>query len=226
MINFISIKNFKSLQNIALNLSNLNLFMGLNSMGKSSVIQSLLMLRQNYIKNTSLENLYINGDLISLGNSKDIFFQNASPEEYISFNILNDNSSVSVDYKYEENADSLSAQNINMLNEKDLAVFSQNFHYLAADHISPAKTYKSNNAANNIYNQLGNNGENAPYFLAKLGGKELENKLIHNNKAKSNLIAHELDAWMSEISPGSKILAFEISLQSAFHSALFPSRSP
>ena len=75
---------------------------------------------------------------------------------------------------------------------------------------SPEKTYKSINSANNIYNQLGNNGENAPYFLARMGLTELQNTNLHHPKAKSNWIAHELDAWMSEISPGTKILANEL----------------
>ena len=74
MINFLKIQNFKSLRNVQFDFRNLNLLMGLNSMGKSSVIQSLLILRQSYIKENSLYKLYTNGDLIKLGNSKDIFF--------------------------------------------------------------------------------------------------------------------------------------------------------
>ena len=45
MINFLKIQNFKSLRNVQFDFRNLNLLMGLNSMGKSSVIQSLLILR-------------------------------------------------------------------------------------------------------------------------------------------------------------------------------------
>ena len=211
MINFIRIENFKSLRNVALNLKNLNLFMGLNSMGKSSVIQSLLMLRQSYIRDNSIKNLYINNELVSLGNSKDVFYQDADPDDSIKYTLENNTSSFSVKYKYKEDVDVLSGDILSAKNEKNLALFKKSFHYLAADHISPAKTYNAANAANNIYNQLGNNGENAPYYLAKLSGKKLLNTKLHHNKAKSNLIAHELDAWMSEISPGATILSEEIS---------------
>ena len=48
MINKIEIKNFKSLKDISIRPTNLNLLVGLNSMGKSSIIQSLLLLKQSY----------------------------------------------------------------------------------------------------------------------------------------------------------------------------------
>lgn len=43
----IKIKNFKILKSISIELSNLNLITGVNSSGKSSLIQSLLLLAQN-----------------------------------------------------------------------------------------------------------------------------------------------------------------------------------
>ena len=210
MINFLKIQNFKSLRNVQFDFRNLNLLMGLNSMGKSSVIQSLLILRQSYIKENSLYKLYTNGDLIKLGNSKDIFFQNAATDEPICFEIENEISKIHVKYNFKNSVDVLKAEEIRNKNEGQLSLVNEQFHYLAADHISPEKTYKSINSANNIYNQLGNNGENAPYFLARMGLTELQNTNLHHPKAKSNWIAHELDAWMSEISPGTKILANEL----------------
>lgn len=48
MIDFLQVKNFKSLHNVGIKLAPLNLLMGLNSMGKSSLIQVLLLLRQSY----------------------------------------------------------------------------------------------------------------------------------------------------------------------------------
>ena len=48
MINNLTIKNFKCFENLSIELSNLNVFAGINSMGKSSVIQAILLLRQAY----------------------------------------------------------------------------------------------------------------------------------------------------------------------------------
>ena len=100
MINFLKIQNFKSLRNVQFDFRNLNLLMGLNSMGKSSVIQSLLILRQSYIKENSLYKLYTNGDLIKLGNSKDIFFQNAATDEPICFEIEKKKKKIHVKYNF------------------------------------------------------------------------------------------------------------------------------
>jgi len=48
-IDSIKIENFKSLKNIVLNFSNLTLITGINSVGKSSLIESLLLLRGDVI---------------------------------------------------------------------------------------------------------------------------------------------------------------------------------
>ena len=210
MLNYISIKNFKSLKNISLDLKGLNLFLGLNSMGKSSVMHALLMLRQSYAKNNSMNCLYINGELVSLGNSKDIFFQNAAEDDYITFELQNKNANFEVSYCYKTNIDTLDSKYVEKANAEKLSLFGNRFFYLAANHIEPAKTYKTNNAASNYLNPIGNNGENVPYMLSKIENKKLENEILMHPKSKSDLVFHELDAWMSEITPGTKILAKEV----------------
>ena len=54
MINYMQIENFKSIRKLSLPLENLNLFFGMNGMGKSSVIQALLLLRQSFWENSKL----------------------------------------------------------------------------------------------------------------------------------------------------------------------------
>lgn len=211
MIKKISIKNFKSLKDISLNTENLNLLIGLNSMGKSSVIQSMLMLRQSYSKFSELEKLFVNSDLISLGNSSDVFFQDAGQDERLSFAIYEENRFVDVSYKYSMNpADSLDYDFFDENEFSKMALFSENFHYLDANHISPSKTYKPLGTEKSRLNILGNAGENAPYYLARFGAKELKNKILHHPNSKSPSLANELDAWMGEISPGTRIISKEL----------------
>lgn len=74
MITSVEIKNFKSIKDKTFKLRNLNLLFGLNGMGKSSFIQTLLSLRQS----KSLENgrLDLNSDnYINLGSTKDVLYQ-------------------------------------------------------------------------------------------------------------------------------------------------------
>ena len=48
----------------------------------------------------SIKTLYINNELVSLGNSKDVFYQDADPDDSIKYTLENDISSVSVKYQY------------------------------------------------------------------------------------------------------------------------------
>ncbi|MBL0181004.1 MAG: AAA family ATPase [Chitinophagaceae bacterium] len=48
MIKQIKIRNFKSLKAVDLKLKHLNVITGINGVGKSSLIQSLLLLRQSF----------------------------------------------------------------------------------------------------------------------------------------------------------------------------------
>jgi len=84
MIKQIEIKNFKSLKSANVCVSNLNLLMGLNGMGKSSFIQVLLLLMQS----DKLEERVIdlNGILAQIGQGRDALYHFAE-EEIIVFNL-------------------------------------------------------------------------------------------------------------------------------------------
>jgi predicted ATPase len=78
MIKQIEIHNFKSLKVANVSVSNLNLLMGLNGMGKSSFIQTLLLLMQS----DKLEDgvIDLNGLLAKIGQGKDALYQFASED--------------------------------------------------------------------------------------------------------------------------------------------------
>jgi predicted ATPase len=82
MLRFIRIHGFKLLNNAQFPLASLNLFSGLNGMGKSSLIQALLLLRQSNEKNTLFnKGLLLKGDYVSLGTGQDILAESAEKEE-------------------------------------------------------------------------------------------------------------------------------------------------
>ncbi len=161
MIKEIAIKNFKSLKDIKLKLSNLNLLAGLNGGGKSSFIQTLLLLRQSYKNNpNSNEGLILqDGELASLGSGKDVFYQYAE-DENIEFEILYNNNRLKWSFQYAPKSDILSP------NEKQLNIslllcnlFNSNFQYLNAEHISPQTTYKKSEFQVIKNNNIGIKGE-------------------------------------------------------------------
>ena len=88
MIRWLRLMNFKAFENQRFEFRPLTLLSGLNSTGKSSVIQSLLLLRQSY-QNELLEEigLALNDELVKIGNAQDAFCENAS-NDYIEFEII------------------------------------------------------------------------------------------------------------------------------------------
>ena len=83
MIKKLHIKNFKCFEDQNFELGNLTLLTGLNGTGKSSVIQSLLLLHQSYQQHFLQTNrLLLNGDLIELGTAQDIVRQGTPPSDF------------------------------------------------------------------------------------------------------------------------------------------------
>lgn len=92
MITQITFHNFKCLDNKTFDFTRLNIFTGYNGRGKSSVMQSILMLSQSVkkFKNASaFEKLHLNGDLVQLGFYDEILGK--SDDWKIGFDIKLDN---------------------------------------------------------------------------------------------------------------------------------------
>ena len=62
MLNSIELKNFKCFSELHIDLAGLNIFSGLNGMGKSTVIQSLLLFKQTQEQGTNLNQFFLNGN--------------------------------------------------------------------------------------------------------------------------------------------------------------------
>ncbi|MDM8551764.1 AAA family ATPase [Desulfobacterales bacterium HSG2] len=81
MLELITVRNFKVLKDMELILSNLTVVAGINNMGKSSLIQILLLIRQSFEQNTlTKDGLLLNGRLISVGNGRDALSADAENE--------------------------------------------------------------------------------------------------------------------------------------------------
>lgn len=73
MLNRIILKNLKCFREVtSIPLSKINLFTGVNGKGKSTAIQSLLLIRQSVEINRVTQNVYFNGNCVELGTFKDI----------------------------------------------------------------------------------------------------------------------------------------------------------
>lgn len=212
MINYMQIENFKSIKKLSLPLENLNLFFGMNGMGKSSVIQALLLLRQSFWENykSSVDCLYTNGEMIQLGTSKDIFCQSGDFEIIRFYVQFSAHATYDCCYKYEpDQPDSDQLMRIEKGINEDFAVplFSDQFSYLGAEHIGPRKQYSTENWKKTGIARLGTRGEFVVPFLALEGEKIRIPDEMCLKTGKTNRLIDQVSAWMAEISPGIRISA-------------------
>lgn len=78
MINNLTIKNYKCHQNTNLVMKPLTILTGINGFGKSSAIQSLLLLRQSHLKNRLNAGLDLNMPLVYVGIGNDALYKFAN----------------------------------------------------------------------------------------------------------------------------------------------------
>ena len=78
MLRRVGLNNFKCFERLDLPCAPLNLLCGLNGMGKSSVIQALLVLRQSFASGElQAGRLVLGGELVDLGAGSDVLFEDA-----------------------------------------------------------------------------------------------------------------------------------------------------
>jgi predicted ATPase len=81
MIKQVSLSNYKCFKEQVFELSDINLFFGLNGRGKSSVLQAILLMSQSIHETNSLKELLVSSNFLRLGNFDDIKNSNSNIEE-------------------------------------------------------------------------------------------------------------------------------------------------
>lgn len=212
MITKLKIRNFKSHQNTELAAASLTLLCGMNSSGKSSVIQSLLLLRQSYKKNRLSAGLDLNTPLCDIGKGLDALYQFASETETIIFGLEIDRDkqydfSFNVYNRYDETF--LPLENEIPLSAElfQLPLFTNKFQYLSASRIAGLDLYPMDSYAVEIEKQLSLNygqGELVAHFLEYYGNNRdfnLKSDLLLHPSSSSRKLLDQTIAWESEISP-------------------------
>ncbi len=140
MIQELHLHNYKCFADQKVSFKALTLLSGFNDTGKSSVIQSLLLLRQSYQQNLLLDRgLALNGDLVNVGTVEDVLFEKAI-EDVIAFQLrLKNGHEQAWRFLYDRKTDALS-WDISNTQDKQIyhsSLFNNNFHYLTAERIGP-----------------------------------------------------------------------------------------
>jgi len=219
-INKVEIKNYKSLKDVNVNLSNLNLITGVNSSGKSSFIQALLLLKQNYQvmmnnilfgqeiiakafnkddnPNTSFEEMPLNLDdkeYVSV-NANEIFFEERY-NEAIKISISNKKDKFYLEFKKDLTFSASGRNNFN--------IFKSDFQYIQTNRIIPEIFYKLSNR-HIKKNVLGTKGEYTAHYLSIHRHKSILENLRHKDSKTSQLLEN-ISLWLSEISENIEVKA-------------------
>lgn len=209
MINFIRINRFKTLLSSEFRFTNLNIFSGLNGMGKSSVIQVLLLLRQSFELNSlQRKGLVLNGKYASLGVGQDVLTATAQ-EESIEFHIQwNQDQIKKFSFLYNSQSDIQPTNEAPESQEiEQFSLFNSLFQYLSADRIPPKSQHEVSDFNVRLLNSIGNHGEYAVHYISEYGKNDLINKHLQHKNEPSKRFIENLNAWMSDISPGIRIQA-------------------
>lgn len=214
MIRALSLNNFKTFRDQRIPFGTLTLLTGLNGLGKSSVIQALLLLRQSYRADVLRSGLELNGDLIRLGTGRDILFEGAE-EDWLAFQLEDDEgNSATWRFDYDRETDVLALTNPNKRGHsigQDLigssSLFNDDFAYLQAERVGPRIAYGMSESAVRQHRQLGTAGEFTAHFLSIFGAEQIGHQaMAHPSLGESDLsLAAQAQAWLGEVSPGTRI---------------------
>jgi predicted ATPase len=211
MIQVIELKNFKAIKKHRFHLGNLNIMLGLNGMGKSTFIQSLLLLRQS--ENLSRGELRLNGNLVEIGKGADAFYQ-FSKEDKMTFNVsFTNRKQKNFEFVYEKDADYFKTLSVE-LTDRDFfqeSLFLNKFQYLSASRIDPKVIHdKSYKMVVDLHN-VGDHGQYTAHFLHTYGNDDITFKNLKHSSADTLLLREQVNRWMGEISTGVKFNTTEIS---------------
>lgn len=204
MIKKIYVKNFKCFEEQSVECRELNLFTGINGMGKSTLIQTLLMFRQTYERKGAMQdgNMLLNGHYVSLGTIKDISYW-YKKEENIGIVIEEEEQKIEC---YTSSDESRLVWNFE--NKIDCSsLLGSGFEYISAERLGPRRYYDELAGERFSATQVGTKGEYAISTLYAIGSDLKVYENMKNSAESSERLELQVNAWMSEVSPGIRVKA-------------------
>lgn len=204
MINKLTVKNFKSHSKTELELSQINLLTGMNGMGKSSIIQALLLLRQTHFRGLLNKGLELNGELCNIGLAKDAIYQYAEESDLIEIELEDFDSPFA--WSFNAGPDYINSTFIKSEVSADgeldsLSLFNNNFQYISAYRNGPRSNYTKDSSSVEIFNQISRKEgrcELVAHFLHHFSKNDVNEELA---KTDDLTLRAQVEEWMREISP-------------------------
>jgi len=208
MIEYIRIQRFKCFSDITVQFKRLTLFTGENSTGKSTIIQSLLLLRQAHQMRAWRQKRFpLNGPWVKLGTEKDALCHWAE-DDSIEFTIgFTENENKYFHWKISTIDKKLESFFMKTLEipqfEKPLPnILANRFFFISADRLGPQLTYPPSEEGED-YLHVGIHGEYTAHCLYHFRDEKIAlEKLANPEKDKPLQLSYQLNAWMSYILHG------------------------
>ncbi|MBV6426114.1 MAG: hypothetical protein KIPDCIKN_00624 [Haliscomenobacter sp.] len=210
MLTKIGLKNFKCFEEQDIPLGSISLLTGLNGMGKSSVLQALLLLRQNFDRHTLDKRLSLNGDLAQIGNAFDLLYQFFKTDEIGIHLEYQDLPSLSWVWDGRSQGDSLVLKQGAGLTAEAAdryALFSRQFHYLNAERLGPRPYFETSSHTVLNENQIGIRGEYAANYFAEFQESDIKAAALSHPNASGLTLYEQVNAWLGEVRPGARLNA-------------------
>ena len=215
MLSSLELTAFKAFDEVSLPLGSLTLLSGVNSAGKSSVLQALSLVRQSsdsaMLSQSGRNALLLNGPLVELGTVADIYCEYAHREPpTIGFTFRGDGEGETLVLEATEVADEPTADVLRLHGQFSIPVntatdfLSSSFNYLRADRVSPELTYPRSHREVVRKRALGARGEFTAHYLDHYRDEVVRNPCVRSNRAGPGLMS-QVTHWMGEISPGVRI---------------------
>ncbi|QOS92056.1 AAA family ATPase [Peribacillus sp. JNUCC41] len=208
MLSKILINNFKCFQNHEISFKPLTILVGGNGVGKSSVIQSLLLSKQSLQKIQTAEDglrgtnfeIELKGPyLLNLGFPKNVISSDADSKQ-ISFSLINDlNEQTKFDFTFPENyGEHLLQGHVSKVDNSSSIPLQKGFSYLNAERLGPRVGLPL--GPNSEWN-IGYKGEYSSHILFRA---DTSNRRVHDLLkilGDSSRFSRQVEAWLQEIVP-------------------------
>jgi len=208
MIEQIALKNFKGVRQLNLDCGGLTLLAGANASGKSTILQSLLLLAQSEFSSRTV-NLSLNGPYVNFGDVNQLQYAWSEDSRiYLGYQIDGCSLMLNIKTSIDDSRDVLP---IKVRLPKEAYGFIQSLKYLSASRIGPNNIFSHSTNEIVTKNSVGINGEYTVAYLAKFGEKSLNvQKLRHPRDDHFGVVGSlsaNVTAWLQAISPGVQFAA-------------------
>jgi predicted ATPase len=206
----LSLANFKCFRSLSLDLGKINVFAGINGAGKSTVIQSILALRQSLKSNSAPDRLQLRGALTDLGTAAEVYC--ADPNSDFIEITIKESDRPAIEIRSRQSKDQSTDTSVEYflrlsgpIEAGTTSLLAEPFNYLHAERIGPRKVFQIPSDEHHAL-CVGKNGENAPYIVAsQLRETPVANEflILESSDAKEySTIQYQWGLWMARLFPG------------------------